>query len=679
MPVSRSRLFPLLLCGVLGLAQAASSLPSVTRTVPLPGHAAGAFGAGAGLSPSAPGRAAAWSADSRSVFTLDTARELKRWRVSDGALLGEWRLRSPAGVPDQRPDLPTTSLRLSGVAGSQGLPLTVTGAGDQGPLRYTLNLASGGMTRAADCARGTPVPQSPLACAADQRTRAWAEGRTVRWARGDQVRTLPLPQGLPPQTGGALSLGLSADGRRLAVLALGGRDVVLGGPGLLLTWEEGAGGQLTPRETRLSGPALFPGATLSWVGEQVLVASNVFNTGDEFGSGGARDGQQLALVTPGRGAVWTLDAGAGLRGAEPSPDGQLFVTVRGGSVPELRRLASGGFVRALGAAVQEAAPLTGRRALLTVQDGAGFGRLVRQGPGGPVTLYRGSGLPGAVAVTRDEGRAAFAGGPDRRTLRLLGASGQVLREWRARGRVLALAFSPDGQVLSAQIWENDPANRVPNRGEAVQAWRVADGAAYPLPQGTEFPVSQVVIRAEEGRQNANGSRRLVSERGSSQVVWQTPWHGGVFAAQPSPDGRWLAQSGYTAATVGQPQPGRDAGPASSFSRVESRTGRSGPVWRVPVTQESDPYAVWRLAAFDGRRALLNEVSGDGCGGQLYGYALGDLQTGRGLSLPPELRRGYARFMGCGFYAPRPEAAFAPDGRLLIRDGNRLDWWSWPAE
>ncbi|MFC6591151.1 hypothetical protein ACFP81_03315 [Deinococcus lacus] len=112
-----------------------------------------------------------------------------------------------------------------------------------------------------------------------------------------------------------------------------------------------------------------------------------------------------------------------------------------------------------------------------------------------------------------------------------------------------------------------------------------------------------------------------------------------------------------------------------FSRVDARSGKSGPVLSVPVAHPDDPYAIWTLAAFDGERVLLSERSGDGCGSRLYGYKLADLTAGRTLNTPARLAQGYARLMGCGHYAPYPEADFAPDGPLLIRDGNRLDWWT----
>ena len=88
----------------------------------------------------------------------------------------------------------------------------------------------------------------------------------------------------------------------------------------------------------------------------------------------------------------------------------------------------------------------------------------------------------------------------------------------------------------------------------------------------------------------------------------------------------------------------------------------------------DAYAGWGVAAFDGRTVLLAETSGDGCSGTLYSYRLGYLSTGQVRGAPAELCNRYRRLMGRGHNAFRPKTAFAADGRLLIQDGNRLDWF-----
>ena len=649
---------------LLVLASSAASAATLNAVTPIPGHAAGSFGLSENMGPLAGG--VAWSADSSTVWTLDTTRELRRWRVSDGTLLRGQRLRPPAALPDKRPDFPNARLTLSGAATASGLPITARGYRGSEPvqLTYRLNTGNGQETRQPDC---PPSMTGSGACALDGSSRAWGQDSELQWQRGGRVERLRLPAGLSlkPDSGPpSFSLGLSPDGGRLALLLLSGKDSSSSGKGTLLTWEWNAGGAAqAPKQTRLGEVLLHPGAQLSWVGERVLLASNVYNTGDNYGSGGSRVGQLLALVTPGKGPVWTLNAGANLRGAFPSPDGRLFVTVREGSVPEVRRVADGSFVRSLGAAVQDAVPLSGGRTLLAVQDGAGFGRIVQHKPGRLTTLYRGPKVPEHLAANADGSRIAAVSGDDGRTLRLLDASGRVLREWQARERVSDLAFSPDGLGLSAALgWGSD---------DGVQAWRVADGTAYPLPQGTRFPVSQVVIRPENGQKGP----LVAAERGTDTVLWKLPEKASVRYAVPSPDGAWLAGTGLTPASTEQIPPNQERGTVNRLVRVDARTGKSGPVLNVPVAHPDDPYAGWGIAAFDGERALLSESSGDGCGASLYGYKLADLASGRTLNTPAQLGSGYARLMGCGHFAPRPEADFAPDGRLLIRDGNRLDWWT----
>ncbi|MPY66476.1 hypothetical protein F8S09_07165 [Deinococcus sp. SDU3-2] len=76
------------------------------------------------------------------------------------------------------------------------------------------------------------------------------------------------------------------------------------------------------------------------------------------------------------------------------------------------------------------------------------------------------------------------------------------------------------------------------------------------------------------------------------------------------------------------------------------------------------------------RCCVREVGthGDACGWALYGYALVDLQAGKRLPTPKGLAGGLNRQGGCGRDLRYPVAAFAPDNRLLVRDGNTLTWW-----
>ncbi|EYB66918.1 hypothetical protein DEIPH_ctg064orf0095 [Deinococcus phoenicis] len=643
---------------LLLLAPTASAAPpapaALTRTVTVVGHSAGAFGL-----PSQPygplAGGVAWSADGQEVSTLDTTRTLKRWRTADGALLETRKLSPPATVPD-------ASLILEGGAPGGSLMLQAHGYRENRPvsLRYHLNLKTGAQTPQAACA---PSAATLNTCTPDGRVRAWIEGGELNWQRAGAVTHHTLPAGLAPrlesgQSSGALAL--SPDGSRAALLTLQSQDVVFGGQGVLLTWALDADGGVTARQTVLTGPRLYPGATLRWTGQGWLLAANAYNTGDENGSGGARSGQLLAFFGAAGKQLWSLSPGVNLRGAWPSPDGARFVTLREGSLPEMRRTSDGAFLRGLGESVVSAVPLSGERALLALNRGGGAGRIARADGGRLTTL---------APLKVDELAASLGGqrfaSAQNRLVRVHGASGAVLKSWNAAGRVDALAFSPDGQVLSARVWGRPQAQ--------VQAWTL-DGTPLKLPAGAIFPVSAAVFRKandKNGPQQGYRERLSVSTR-EGKPLWDTGWQRGSVSVWPSADGRAAALSGM------DPQARVD--PVTSvFRRVNARTGQAGPsLFMKPTTQ--DPNSGWGLSALEGtgRLALLAEGGGDGCGWGLYGYALADLQTGRRLPTPPQLASGYQREGGCGFNVPFLQAAFAPDAKLLIRDGNRLDWWTIPG-
>ncbi|MFC6659803.1 hypothetical protein [Deinococcus multiflagellatus] len=228
--------------------------------------------------------------------------------------------------------------------------------------------------------------------------------------------------------------------------------------------------------------------------------------------------------------------------------------------------------------------------------------------------------------------------------------------------MVALAFTPDGQALSA--WTQSEA-----RGE-VRAWRL-NGTPLPLPAGTVFPLSSVLLTrtADQGGPQATHRERLSAQQPGGPVLWQTPWRRGSLSAWPAADGR--------SAALWSQHPNSQSDPViTQFWRVALHSGQAGPTLNMAPTTR-DPNSGWTLAALrgDGRRALLQESTGDGCGWGLYGFALADLFTAQRLPTPPGLASGYARRGGCGFGVPLPQTTFDPDGRLLVQDGNRLDWWT----
>ncbi|PTA69264.1 hypothetical protein [Deinococcus arcticus] len=619
------------------LLSSPAAAASLSASFTVPGHALGSFGQPESATEE-PGGGAAWSADGAQVYTLDTTRMLRRWRLGDGALLDQRRLPAPAALPDAGP-LPTTALHLNGLQAG-ALRLEARGFRNTQPaaLHYALNLRTGATAPQQGCLSSRRALQ---VCAGGTVLRA--EGGTLTWTTAGATRTRALP-------GGRLqAVALNPGGTQAALLLTEPQaDWGTHGRAALLLW--GAGGL---RRVAL-GPVLSgTPARLNWTPAGWLLAAPVHDPR----TGGVQAGEWLSLHRPDGVRRWQLAPGAGLRGIWPSPGGQHFVTLRAGSVPEVRRTGDGALVRGLGEAVVAAVPLAGQRALLALRQGGGAGRVARLEGGRLHTLSRQGAA--ALAAHPDGQRFAAASGTE---VRLHRARGEVVRRWTAPAPVAELAFTPDGQALSAWI-QNEA-------GGEVRAWRL-DGTPLPLPAGALFPLSSVALTrtGDQGGPQATHRERLSAQEPGGRALWITPWRRGSLAAWPSADGR--------AAALWSQHPDSQSDPVvTQFWRVNLRTGQGGPVLNMAPTTR-DPNSGWSLAALrgDGRRALLRESTGDGCGWGQYGFALADLFMGRRLPTPAGLATGFNRMGGCGFNVPFPQAAFAPDGRLLVQDGNRLDWWT----
>lgn len=630
----------LLLTSLL-LALPVASAASLTGTLAIQGHAANSFGH-LSLPEWAPAGGAAWSPDSREIYTLDTTGELRRWQAATGRSLG----RRVIPVPKEVGDAPTLS--LLGMNG-EFLQLEARGWRQVQPvrLRSILNPRSG-KTFLSD-----PCPTSRLSlqvCTQGGQISARVEGREIVKVEGGQTTRLPLPAGVKP-----VALALSDNGERLALLAITPEDTYgLHGTASLFVWQGGQMRRIPLGQLPLEGTS----PSLTWVGNAsagygLLLAVNAYDRQ----TGGLRDGQFLALYREDGRRVWDLSPQVGLRGAWPSPDGEAFVTIRQGSVPEVRRLADGGFLRGLGEAVTASVPLNGQRALVALQRGGGAGR---------VAVLSGRGLQTVTPINAGAlaawGKERFASAQDN-LIRIHDFRGRVLAQWNAVGNVRQLAFSPDGTVVSAEAWD-------PRNGQwQVQAWS-RNGQPLKLPAGAAFPVSRVVLGEANDKNGPDHAyrERLAASDLTGKPLWKTDWRRGGFGLEVSADGRWVALSSQA------PDARRD--PVDmEFWRLNTANGKAGPVLRLKPTT-TDPNSGRGISALraDGRLALLREGSGDACGWALYGYTLADLQTGKRLPTPDALARGFNRQGGCGRDLPSPDAAFAPDDRLLVRDGNTLTWW-----
>lgn len=669
----RRTLLLALLLGSAALPQALTPPPVGLRpagTARVPGHAQGAFDSLQNHFGSPRSGGLAHAPDGRTVYTLDATRVLWRWDAATGRALGSRVLSAPASLRTRNgEDIWQPALTLEGVAGKT-LRLRAGGrANTSFSTRFTLELESGRTVIGDAC----PTSRTQIqVCTPGNTVRARFTGdagrRTVTLTRGQTTgREVTLPGGGKP-----VALALSADGRHLAALLITPTQ----------TWDEQgqarihlvdvASGKLT-RTLTVPGSTRPEEASLRWAGPDLLTALSMQNREQ----GGLLEGQTVTLWEARTGRVrWTLPPSLELRGAEPSPDGQSFVSVREASLPEIRRLTDARFMRALGRTLTEWTPLPGGRALVALNTGGGGGTLAVLDSGGGLRPVQGSsGASGAVAAARDGSALASAVAG---RVRLHGASGTVRQTFEVPGFVQALAFSPDGKTLSAHVTAHR-FGQGPGGEDPVQtlAWRVNTGRARVLPalprgSTTALPVGETLWREDRRRprQTGPGNVRLLALDLAGKVRWQTAWREDNVAWFPTPDGRALIQ----AQAIYFPQAERSG---LSLERLDARTGNTGPALKL-APRSDDVYAALRVFAVapDRRHVLLRESSGDGCGWGLLGVRLADLEARREVTLPPALASGLNRSTGCGYPAAIPEVAFAPDGgHLIVREGNAVHWWA----
>lgn len=659
---------PWLLAATLACASltgTASALQgAAVGTALIPGHAADTFDTL--NSPSGFAGGLAWGPDG-TAYTLDGARVLYRWNAQTGQPLSRRVLTPPASLPDAKADfgprLRLDSFRPQGAL--RGPYIRVSGYQGGQPYTTAFTLTADGRSVIGSLGYG--------GAQAGGRDRTWTRlaqvesvttdgrARLVLYDSSDAQESRPTFRFTLP-AGRVLDMEPSPDGTRVAALrSVEKRDY---DPNAVLYLDVVTReGRVTSRRVTGVGIGRTDEPQVRWVNaEQLLTATPVHTPAS------SAEGHRVSLWgLTGQRARWELGTG-NLRDAVPSPDGQVFLTVRDGSVPEVRRVSDGVFLRSLGTAVTASAPLSRSRALLALDTGNGQGELGTVAPGGRWQRVGGQGLAGvaALAVSPDERRIA--------TVRL-GQVGVLDRS----GRTLHILTLPEN-AYRVEVQFADARTLVARFEDGSDGWRLMswDTVTGQVRRDAldAWPVGRLLLRAETRRlPNGVYQSRLGATDPKGQPVWQDAWRAGVRVTfLPSPDGRAVVR--------GLPRPVQGVASRSDMAlqRLDPRTGQAGPELTLRVGDLRDVYRGLRLLdyAADRRFVLLGEGTGDGCGGAFYGLRLADLETRREVKLPAGLTSGLTRFFGCGQPVPIPTAAFTPEGKeLLVRDGNALSWWTRP--
>ncbi|MFC4638011.1 WD40 repeat domain-containing protein [Deinococcus hohokamensis] len=660
--MSRRLLFVSL--GLLALSPGAHALTfTATAQAQVPGHAAGTFGQPG--DPGGPSGGLAWAPDG-SAYSLDGARVLYHWETRSGRPLSRRVVQVPASLPGVAqgvgPRLWLEGYRSAGPL--RGPFVRVVGERQGQPYQSAFTLRADGQGVVGDVCGGSR--ERPAACSGvDGRFAAAVErtdgGRATLLAGPREGR--PVRRTLP--AGRVVALEPSPDGRFVAVLRETRQT-----PGFDLNarfWldlvplsEEEAPVRSRTVGVRVQADDSRP--EVHWAGQnRLLTATSALDPN----SGGARAHTVQLWDLDRPRPLWTLGDTETLRGAVPSPDGRLFLTVRGGSVPEVHRISDGRFVRALGTAVTAFTPLRGQRTLVSVDIGNGAAELrVVSGPGQGVRLGRTrDGQVTYLAATPDERHLALARDG---AVELVDHLGRPLRRQVVGRTPNELAFTADGQVLFAVF----PPQGTTGGWQAL-AWNIRTGQRLALPARTRPLRADLWVQEQAGQ----GRTRLRALTPAGRVLWQEGWRpAGSAAWHPSLDARALVR------VTPQALPSQLEQVAAALHRVDAVSGAISPgvVLRPAGTS---PYRGLKLlgVAPDRRHALLSESEGDGCGATFHGLRLADLAGRREVPLPAGLSAALRRESGCGSPVPFPEAAFVPGTGagapgLLVRDGNSLNWW-----
>lgn len=661
MPPNRvARLVAALTCAVLPVAASALHLLP-DGTAHIDGHAAGTFST---LSdPSGFAGGLAWGPDG-SAYTLDGARVLYRWNTQTGRPLSRTVLVPPPTLPDAQanfgPRLRLEGYRTEGIV--RGPYIGVTGFRGAQPYTTAFTLSKGGRAVLGSLGYGGlpgGLTRSGAFLARVESVGPDVRARLVLYdARGHQA-----PARLTLPAGRVLDVEPSPDGARVAALrSVAKREYDPTAP--LFLDVATRDGKVVSRQV-LGSFGVEPSGEpqVRWVDAGRVLTATPRATSPTY----SPSGQQVSLWgLSGQFPRWTVGAGE-LRDAVPSPDGTLFLTVRGGSVPELRRVSDGAFVRSLGAAVTASVPRPGGDVLLALDTGNGQGELRTVRPGGQGQRLGGLGLEGVteLAVSPD-GRFIAAARPG--SVAVLDRAGRTLHTLALppESYRVDLAFSGPRTVFAR--FEDAGSGS----GWQSRTWDAATGGVLSQEANTR-PVGDLRLNAEVRRLPSGAFQsRLRATGPGGQTLWQEAWrrdYRPYFV--PSPDRRAVVRG------VSRPSKEQAEQADLYLYRLDPRTGQADPGLTLRTGDPKEAYRGLSLLDYapNRRLVLLGEGSGDGCGGAFYGLRLADLEARREVKLPAALTSGLTRFFGCGQPVPIPTAAFTPDGKgLLVRDGNTLTWW-----
>ncbi|CAM3932711.1 hypothetical protein [Deinococcus marmoris] len=658
MPLNRVALLLAALTCTLWPGAACALQPSPDGTARVDGHASGTFDTLSSSAGFAGGLA--WGPDG-TAYTLDGARVLYRWNVHSGRPVSRTTLSPPASLPDATAAF-GPRLRLDGYRADGGA-LTGPFIRVRGYVKaksyqtaYTLradgravlgDLCPRAAGRAGGCAGGYSVT-----------VLAPQKGRATLRLEGNKGPSSEIT--LP--AGQVLDVESSPDGTRVAALRSVAKRTYDPAAPLYLDVATRDGKVVSRQVLGSFGVQPQQEPQVRWVDAARVLTAAPRTTS----STSSPSGQSVSLWgLSGQFPRWTVGAGE-LRDAVPSPDGTLFMTVRRGSVPEVRRVSDGSFMRPLGAAVTASVPLPGGSALVALDTGNGQGELRTLRPGRQGQPLGGPGL---------EGVSGLALSPDGRFIAAARPGGVAVLD-RAGRTLHTLTLPEDAYQLEVSF-----------AGPRTLFARFEDGGGSSWRSRTWDAVTGRVLNQEASTQPAGSlrlrvaSRRLPSGEFESRLsvtgpgggtLWQEAWRADYRPfLLPSPDGRAVVRG--VARRIKEQTEQFDL----YLYRFDPRTGQADPGLTLRTGDPKEAYRGLRLLDYapDRRFVLLGEGSGDGCGGAFYGLRLADLEARREVKLSAALTAGLTRFFGCGQPVPQPTAAFTPEGKgLLVRDGNTLNWW-----